>query len=291
MKLGIMGSGFVGSAVGRIFAENGHDVIFYDVNEARIEELKKHGYAATADIKEAVERASVYFVCVPTPSRPSGKIDLSYVRNVTRKMGKLLRNRKDYWLVVVKSTVIPTTTENIIVPLLEKTSGKKAGADFGVCFNPEFLQEKKAYEHVKNPDRIVIGEIDKKSGDILQRIYRGFLKTDGKKTPIIRTNPRTAEMSKYANNNFYSTKISFFNEIAMMSEMVGGIDHELVRKVVQLDRYYGIHPWEHGHSFGGKCLPKELDAMIAHFNHGGIHKPILLKAVKKVNEQISTFKE
>lgn len=173
------------------------------------------------------------------------------------------------------------TTEKVIIPIFEKYSGKKAGKDFGVCFNPEFLQEKRAYEDVINPDRIVIGEYDKKSGDILEKIYKPF------NAPIIRTDIRTSEMVKYANNCFYATKISFFNEIHMMCQKVG-IDSVTVRKVVQMDKYYGVHPWEHGHAFGGKCLPKDLNAIIGLFNHQRIHNPVLLKAVRKVNSRISS---
>jgi UDPglucose 6-dehydrogenase len=279
MKIGIIGSGVVGFAVGKGFAKLKHNVIFHDVNENRLQEIKRKGFSCTNDISFIAENADIFFLCVPTPSK-NRKIDLSYIKSASKLLARSLACSKKYFLVVVKSSVIPTTTEKIIIPLFEKNSGKKAGRDFGVCFNPEFLRAKFAYEDFMEPDRIVIGEFNKKSGDVLKKLYETF------KCPIIRTDLRTAEMSKYANNCFYSTKISFFNEIHLMSKELG-IDSETVRKIVQLDKFYSNHPWYHGKKFGGACLPKDLDAAISFFNEKHIHNPILLKAVRKVNEQIA----
>ena len=133
-----------------------------------------------------------------------------------------------------------------------------------------------------NPDRIVIGEYDKKSGDIIEELYSHF------NCPMIRTNLRTSEMAKYANNCFYAAKISFFNEMHLMCQKIG-IDSNIIRKIVQTDKFYGIHPWEHGHSFGGKCLPKDLNAIIHMFNEGHIYEPVLLKAVRDINNKIDNI--
>jgi UDPglucose 6-dehydrogenase len=277
-KIGIIGSGVVGFATGRAFAEYENEVTFLDIDPDKVESLTKQGFKATTDFKTAVKHNDIFFVCVPTPDK-NGDIDLSFINSCVKKLAKLCKDKQKYFLIAIKSTITPTTTERIIIPIIEKYSNKKIGKDFGVCFNPEFLRDNNAFDDFMNPDRIVIGEYDKISGDTLEKLYSHF------KCPIVRTDLRTAEMAKYANNCFYATKISFFNEIHMMCQKIG-IDSNAVRKIVQLDKYYGIHPWAHGHGFGGKCLPKDLNAMITMFNEGHIHDPVLLKAVRNVNERI-----
>lgn len=277
INIGIIGSGVVGSAVGKGFKDIGHKVLFYDIDKNKIENMEKQGLSATTDLNSVVKNSEIFFVTVPTPDKDQS-IDLSIIKLVISHLSDLCRDKDKYFLIVIKSTIIPMTTENIIIPLIEKYSYKKAGKDFGVCFNPEFLRDENPYEDFMNPDRIVIGEYDKKSGDILESIYSVF------KCPIIRSNLRTAEMAKYANNCFYATKISFFNEIHFMCEAID-IDSNIIRKVVQMDKFYNVHPWEHGHSFGGKCLPKDLNAIITQFNDSHIHDPVLLKAVRDVNKE------
>lgn len=276
VNIGIIGSGVVGSAVGTGLIDTGNKVIFHDVDKDRTESLQKKGYNATTDLECVVDSSNIFFICVPTPDKDK-QIDLSIMESAIVKLAVSCRDKEEYFLVVIKSTVTPITTENRIIPLFEKCSGKKVEKDFGICFNPEFLNEAHAYEDFMNPDRIVIGEYDKQSGDILEKLYSHF------NCPIIRTDIRTAEMSKYANNCFNATKISFFNEMHIMCQKIG-IDSNTIRKIVQMDRYYAIHPWEHGHSFGGKCLPKDLNAIIGMFNEGHIHDPVLLKAVRSINE-------
>lgn len=277
IKVGIIGSGVVGAAVGMGFHTIGHDVLFFDINTRIIENLAKNGYRATTNIEDVAKDSNVFFICVPTPDKDA-QIDLSIIKTAVKNLSIACRGRNDYFLVVAKSTIIPMTTEKILVPILEEYLGKKAGAEFGVCFNPEFLNEAHPYEDIMNPDRIVIGEYDKRSGDALLKLYETF------KCPIVRTDLRTAEMVKYANNCFNATKISFFNEMDLMCREIS-IDSNTIRKVVQMDRYYGIHPWKHGHSFSGKCLPKDLNAIICMFDN--VHEAILLKSVRKVNEQIA----
>jgi nucleotide sugar dehydrogenase len=165
----------------------------------------------------------------------------------------------------------------MLIPLIEQITGKTCGVEFGMCFNPEFLNEAHPYEDVMNPDRIVIGEFDKKSGDVLATLYSHW------SCPIFHTSIVTAEMAKYANNTFNATKISFFNEIIMMCSKIDA-DPYTIHKIVQLDRYYSIHPWHIGTPYGGKCLPKDTNAIIHMFNHGGLHDPVLLKAVRTINE-------
>jgi UDPglucose 6-dehydrogenase len=277
-NIGIIGSGVVGSATGIGFASLGNNVTFFDIDENKIEDLAKKGFMATTDMGLMVKNCNIFFVCVPTPDK-NGEIDLDIMKSVIEKLSILCRNKDDYFLIVIKSTITPTTTENIMIPLIQRFTNKYVGDDFGICFNPEFLRDLKAYEDFIMPDRVVIGEYDKQSGDMLEKLYSSL------NCPIIRSNIRTAEMAKYANNCFYATKISFFNEIHMMCQEIGSIDSNVIRKIVQMDKFYGSHPWEHGHSFGGKCLPKDLNAVIALFNKG-IHDPILLKAVRDINNKM-----
>jgi UDPglucose 6-dehydrogenase len=199
-------------------------------------------------------------------------------------MAKLLREKEKYFLFVVKSTVVPTTTEKVIIPILKRLSKKTIGQDFGVCYNPEFLREQNPYKDFVNPDRIVIGSYDEKSAKILERLYKSF------KAPIIKTDLRTAEMVKYANNCFYATKISFFNEFHIVCEKLG-IDSDIVRKTVQMDRYYSTHPWFHGKSFGGNCLPKDLNAFRGFCKKKQDLDTVLLNAVWKVNQKIRNFEK
>lgn len=276
-KIGIIGSGVVGYATGKALSTIGNEVTFFDVVETILERIESEGYHVARTL-ESLKDNDLFFITVPTPDK-EGEIDLSYIKKATTDLSNILKNRGTYFTIVFKSTIIPRTTEQVIIPLIEETTGKSCGADFGLCFNPEFLNQAHPYEDVMNPDRIVIGEYDKESGDVLADLYSVFT------CPVIRTNIVTAEMAKYANNCFNATKISFFNEIHMMCTKIG-VDSVTIRKIVQLDRYYAIHPWEHGHAFGGKCLPKDLSAIITMFNHGGIHNPVLLKTVMKINDEM-----
>ncbi len=281
MKIGIYGSGAVGFAVGKGFSKQGHNVLFFDIDENKVKGLVSQGFDATSDSGKAVVDSDVIFVCVPTPT-VRRKIDLSYIRAAGREIGRRLKSRKGYSLIVVKSTVIPGTCQGKVIPLIEKFSGKKAGVDFGLCSNPEFLRENQAFEDFINPDRIVIGELDARSGDLLETLYKGF------SCPVIRTDLKTSELAKYANNAFYATKISFFNELHLICRKLGA-NSETARKIVQLDRFYPTHPWSHGKSFGGRCLPKDLDALIHFAASNKLCKPALLRAVRKVNEEIASF--
>ena len=276
-SIAIIGSGVVGYATGRAFVTIGNNVTFFDVVEKTLSRIENEGYKVAKTL-DALKDNQIFFIIVPTPDK-EGEIDLSYIRTAITDLSNVLKNRETYFTVVIKSSVIPRTTEHVVIPLIELITGKTCGRDFGVCFNPEFLNEAHPYEDVMNPDRIVIGEFNKESGDVLADLYSGF------KCPIIRTNIVTAEMAKYANNSFNATKISFFNEIIMMCNKIEA-DPVTIHRIIQLDRYYSIHPWHIGTPFGGKCLPKDLNAIITMFNHGGIHDPVLLKAVRNVNNMI-----
>jgi len=285
VRISIIGGGVVGTEIGRGFAKLGNDVIFYDIDEKRVKELKDHGLKATTDIVEVVKNSEISFITVPTPT-DEGKINLSYIKSAITNVANTLKNKNDYHLIVVKSTVVPGTVEKVVKPLIEEISGKTCGKDFGLCMNPEFLTEiNKSWSEDPSmsrgfftEDRIVIGQFDKKSGDVLEELYK---KLD---IPIFRTDLKTAELIKYAANCCLASRISYWNEIFYMCNRLG-IDSNVVAKIVSMDKRIGKYGTIHGMAFGGKCFPKDLQAFIALAEESG-YDPIFLKAVRDVNEKI-----
>lgn len=278
MKISIIGSGVVGKAVGIGFHMLGNEVIFYDIDENTLLELKSMGYNITNCVSEAVIKSEISFICVPTPT-VNHKMDLSYVQEATINVAKALREKDGYHLVVVKSTVLPSTTRTKVIPLLEHYSQLKVGKDFGVCMSPEFLRESSALDDFLKPSRIVIGEYDKRSGDTLERLYTQI------NAPIFRTDLDTAEMIKYVANCFLATKISFFNEIYIICRKLG-LDPHFISEVVSLDPRIGKYGIYGGKPFKGKCLPKDLEAFISFVEEKRLN-PILLTAVFHVNKEIA----
>jgi len=213
--------------------------------------------------------SDITFIAVGTPSKKNDDIDLSYIKKVSEQIGKALADKKTYHTVVVKSTVAPETTLTVVLPLIERYSKKKAGSGFGLCMNPEFLREGDALVDFMHPDRIVIGEFDKQSGDTLAQVYRKF------NTEIIRTSLNNAEMIKYASNALLATLISFSNEISNIAEKVPGANVYDIFKGVYSDKRLSpvvngvkikpgvlsyLHP---GCGFGGSCFPKDVRALAA----------------------------
>ena len=281
-RISIIGSGFVGQAIGKGFLRLRNRVIFYDI-------VDKDLPSFTKDINYAIENSDISFICVPTPTTPEG-IDLSYIKEATMNIAIVLSRKRGYHLVVVKSTVVPGTTEKVVIPILEEYSGKSVReGEIGVCMNPEFLTEIERswtdeidYEIIYKKDfftedRIVIGEYDKKSGYILAEVYKPLNK------PIFRTDLKTAEMIKYASNCMLATKISYWNEIFLICKDLG-IDSQIVANIVGLDPRIGKYGTVHGKAFGGKCLPKDLRAFIAFAER--YREVKLLKAVDEINEEM-----
>ena len=277
-KISIIGSGWVGTIIGRGFAEMGCEVIFYDVVDKDLPNFTK-------DINYAIENSDVSFICVPTPTASDG-IDLSYIKEATKNTGIVLSKKRGYHVVVVKSTVVPGTTEEVVIPILEDYSGKSAReGEIGVCMNPEFLTEIESSwineKHYKKDffteDRIVIGEYNKKSGDILAEVYKPLNK------PIFRTDLKTAELIKYASNCILATKISYWNEIYLICKELG-VNSQAVADVVGLDPRIGKYGTVHGKAFGGKCLPKDLKAFVSFAEK--YREAKLLKAVDDINEEM-----
>ena len=276
-KISIIGSGWVGTIIGKGLIELGNEVIFYDIEDKNLPNFAK-------DINYAVMNSSISFVCVPTPTM-EGELDLSYVKDAAENIGKALSEKSDYHVVVVKSTVVPGTTKDIVIPILEKFSGKRArDCEIGVCMNPEFLTEisgswSKEEEDMKKDffteHRIVIGEYDKRSGDVLEQIYKPLNST------IFRTDLKTAEMIKYVSNCMLAAKISYWNEIFLICEKLG-IDSQEIANIAAMDLRIGRYGSVHGKAFGGKCLPKDLKAFISFADR--YREPKLLKAVDEIND-------
>jgi UDPglucose 6-dehydrogenase len=295
MKISIIGTGYVGTVSAACFAELGHEVICVDVDRSKIDQinagippiyeeglselLKKHAgkrLSATSDYNFAVMNSDVSFICVGTPSDSDGNIDLSIIKAASMSLGGSLRMKKGYHVIVVKSTVVPETTEKVVLPIIEKYSGKRTG-DFGIVMNPEFLREGKAVHDFMHPDKIVVGSLDKSSGDIVASLYNGL------NCEITRTNPRTAEMIKYANNAFLATKISFANEVGNICKELD-IDTYEVMSAIGKDFRIGKYFLNAGAGFGGSCFPKDVKALIGKAKEIG-YEPILLKSVITINER------
>lgn len=278
MKISIIGSGVVGKATGIGFHMHGNDVLFHDVNREKLTILKREGYKVTEDITEAVHHSIISFVCVQTPM-VNGRMDLRYLEKATIDVARALSEKEEYHIVVIRSTVLPSTTHTIIIPLLEQYSELKAKKDFGVCMNPEFLREATALHDFLNPSRIVIGELDTQSGNLLEKLYEPF------KAPIFRVDLCTAEMIKYVANCFLATKISFFNEVYIICRKLG-LDSRVISEVASLDPRIGKYGIYGGRPFGGDCLPKDLEAFIVFVREMKIN-PELLSATFKINKKIA----
>jgi len=290
MKIAIIGAGYVGLVTGACLAKLGNRVIIMDANEARVaqirqgkspiyedgleELLRSVRLETTTDLDYAVKNSEVCFICVNTDNAdPDCSCDLSNIRKVAEEIGRVA---SDYLLVVVKSTVIAGTTEEVIIPLLEK-HGKKIGKDIGLCVNPEFLRAGNAVRYFLSPDRIIIGETDEKSGEMLSRLYE---KLD---CPRLRVSLRTAELIKYASNAFLATKISFINEIGNLCKEMG-IDAYEVARAMGYDKRIGPDFLRAGVGFGGSCLPKDTRALVIKSQEAGI-RPELLEAVLRRNDE------
>ncbi len=301
MNVSIVGTGYVGLSTGVGFSSKGNKVTCVDIIEEKVERINRGEspiyepgleeklkdsisrglFRATTDLGKALEFTEVTFVSVGTPSREDGSIDLSFIEKVSEQIGKALGEKDSYHVVVVKSTVVPGTTEDVVMKNLEKESGKKAGEDFGVCMNPEFLREGKAMEDFLNPDRVVIGELDSRSGDVLEKLYGNF------DAEILRTKIKVAEMIKYTANSFLATKISFSNEIGNICKRMG-IDVYDVMEGVGLDkRISPLFLWA-GAGFGGSCFPKDVEALVSKARVLGA-EPELLDRTLSVNKKQKTM--
>ena len=276
MRISIFGLGYVGAVCAGCLSARGHHVIGVDVSASKIdlinngkspivepglEELLQQGLASgnlrgTTDVIDAVLNSDVSFICVGTPSKKNGDLELNYIEGVCREIGLAMRDKTERHTVVVRSTVLPGTAKNVVLPILEDCSGKQAGVDFGLAVNPEFLRESTAIKDYDFPPMTVIGELDQASGDLLESIYSEL------DAPIIRKTIDVAEMIKYTCNVWHATKVTFANEIGNIAK-AAGVDGRDVMEVICQDHKLNLSKYymKPGFAFGGSCLPKDVRAL------------------------------
>lgn len=281
-KIAIVGPGIVGQATGKAFISKGLEVGFIGIDPRTVESLRQEGYNAyfPGDFTNGSYDFDITFLTVPTPTE-NGKINLSAIEAASMELGKRLALSHRYHLVVVKSTVLPQTTENLVIKLVEKYSGKKVGKDFGACMNPEYLREQTALADALDPWMILIGQYDRSSGDLLSLAYENF------NAPIFRTTIAEAEIQKYIHNLFNAAKITFFNEMRQIGSQIG-LDIERVFKLTTLTAE-GLWNPKYGTKdkgpYSGSCLPKDTQAFLNWAETNGFVVD-LLKTVIKVNNRL-----
>ena len=290
MKVSVFGLGYVGSVSAASFASDGHEVVGVDVNpdkvravnegrspivEPGLDDLLARGVAegrlrATTDTADAVRSTEVSLLCVGTPSRKNGSLDLTFLERVCEQIGDALATKDAYHVVVVRSTVLPGTTHGVVIPALERTSGKKYGADFGVAVNPEFLREGTAIHDFRNPPMTLIGHNYKSDAQATSTLYATV------DAEIVATSVRTAEMIKYASNTWHALKVSFANEVGNLCKRLEIDSHEVMDifckdEKLNLSSYY-MKP---GFAFGGSCLPKDVRAMQYRAKEVDLEMPVI----------------
>lgn len=302
MRISIFGMGYVGCVSGACLAGLGNDVTGVEPNVVKVDllnagkspivepsldelitaQVKAGKLKASSNWEEAIQNSDVAFVCVGTPSRANGGINTNFLQRVCEQIGQALAKKKDYFTIVIRSTVIPGTVEKLLIPLLEQQSGKKAGTDFGVCMNPEFLREGTSLKDFHHPPNTVIGELDPRSGEALVELYRPI------PGPVFRVPIRVAEMVKYANNTFHALKVSFANEIGNFCKEVA-IDSHQVMEIFCQDTKLNLSPYylKPGFAFGGSCLPKDLRALNYEARMLDLEMPLLTSVLESNRAQVA----
>lgn len=275
MNITVMGTGYVGLVTGATLSDIGHKVTCLDIIESKVNELnqgkspifepgleeliqsgiKNKTLAGSIDIENCIRESDVTFICVGTPSNKDGSIDLNYIKSASSSIGRALRAKEGNHTVIVKSTVVPLTTEETVLPIVLKKCGWKRER-LGIGMNPEFLREGCAVKDAQEPDRIVIGFDDDLAKEVMHELYTKY------NCPKLECSPRTAEFIKYASNSFLATKISFVNEMANMSNS-WGIDFKDVAEGMGLDSRISPLFLRAGAGFGGSCFPKDVKALAA----------------------------
>jgi GDP-mannose 6-dehydrogenase len=302
MKISVFGLGYVGSVTGACLAELGHDVIGADINPFKVglinsgkspivekdidtiigKVVANGKFKASVNVAEAVRSTDLALVCVGTPSRSNGSLELSAIRRVSSQIGRALRTHPRYFVVVVRSTVLPGTVEDVVIPILERQSGKTAGRDFGVCMNPEFLREGSSVHDFYHPPKHVVGQIDRRSGNLLLKIYEHV------DAQIFRVPLKIAEMVKYCDNSFHALKVAYANELGGLCREYG-IDSHRVMDIFCSDTKLNISPayLKPGFAFGGSCLPKDVRALASETKRMDLDSPIINSILASNKAQIA----
>jgi GDP-mannose 6-dehydrogenase len=298
VRISIFGLGYVGSVSAACLAQEGHHVIGVDINPNKVEIINSgrspmieqdlgdiivqtvaDGHLrATTDASEGILNSDLSLICVGTPSKDNGGLDLSFVKRVCHDIGQVLTRKESFHTIVLRSSVLPGTTETCVIPALERTSGRVAGQDFGVCFNPEFLREGRAIYDFYHPPFTVIGQSDPQAVEAVVGLYKHL------DAPLTIVSIKVAEMVKYASNAFHALKVTFANEIGTICKPQG-IDSHQVMDILCMDHKLNLSPYylKPGFAFGGSCLPKDLRAMLYYGHHQDLSLPVL-EAILPSNE-------
>lgn len=288
--ISVVGLGYVGAVSVACYAQLGHRVVGIDLDLGKVAQIAAgtspivedglgdaltDGVAddlitSSPNVLDGVLETDITFVCVGTPSRSDGTVDLSALKVVAAEIGSALALKSDYHLVVVRSTVPAGTTRGVVLPEIERVSGKRCGRDFGLCFHPEFLREGVAIADFYAPPKTLIGEFDEKSGAMLSKIYRGI------EAPLLRSSIEAAEMVKYVDNTWHAVKVAFANEIGKICQSANVDSHKVMDIFVQ-DRKLNLSPYylKPGFAFGGSCLPKDVRAITGLAHTNGVEVPLI----------------
>ncbi|MFZ3204854.1 MAG: UDP-glucose/GDP-mannose dehydrogenase family protein [Pseudomonas sp.] len=301
MRISIFGLGYVGAVCAGCLSARGHAVIGVDISPSKIDLInqgkspivepglqallaagvKAGTLSGSTDVQAAVRSTELSLLCVGTPSKRNGDLALHFIESVCAQVGAALREKSAWHSVVVRSTVLPGTVRNVVIPILEECSGKRAGIDFGVAVNPEFLRESTAIEDYNYPPMTVIGELDQRSGDLLQALYQEL------DAPIVRKSIDVAELIKYTCNVWHATKVTFANEIGNIAKAVGVDGREVMDVICQdhklnLSKYY-MKP---GFAFGGSCLPKDVRALSYRAGQLDVEVPLIGSLMRSNGAQV-----
>lgn len=302
LRISIFGLGYVGTVSAGCLARDGHEVVGVDPTSTKVESInagrppvieteiseivaaavEAGRLRATEDQAQAIHETELSFVCVGTPSQINGNLDVTYVRRVCEQIGQALKNKTTRHTIVIRSTILPGTMDGLVIPVLEESSRKKAGVEFGICNNPEFLREGSAVMDFDFPPKIVIGELDSASGDQLAALYANL------DAPLIRTDLKTAEMIKYIDNSWHALKIGFANEIGNLCKSFS-IDAQKAMKIFCEDKKLNISSayLAPGFAFGGSCLPKDLRALAYKAKMHDLTLPIMTSILASNELQVS----
>jgi GDP-mannose 6-dehydrogenase len=301
MRISVMGLGYVGCVSAACLANGGHQVVGIDVNQLKVNLIRsgaapiieegigeiiranvtKGSLRATTDAGAAIAETDISIVCVGTPSKPNGSLELSYIEKVCAEIGAAIGAKDGRHLVVIRSTILPGTMRRVVIPAIEGKSGLTAGSGFGICFNPEFLREGTSVEDYYNPPKIVVGSEAQDDAVRVREMYRGI------EAPTILTSLEVAEMVKYVDNSFHALKVTFANEIGNICKELG-IDSHAVMDIFCSDRKLNLSPYylKPGFAFGGSCLPKDLRALTYKANALDLKAPVLASILESNEYQI-----